>query len=373
MSRGRLAEEVALWLARRDPKGRDVAFDANHLGKIERGVVGRPRDQYIAALCAILQSTEQELGFDHASRATPDDVDRKLFLRTALGVGAGALVAKHFPDQDASDLVASISGPTAHYRRLSDSVSVAELTPAVEAHLNLATNVVTKVLPTREGFAALSEAALLATYLARQRDDAGTVRRHFAEAMRYADRAQNRPLTAFIMLSRGSYAVEMGQPRQGSRLFERGWQELDESAASDATRALLAAFHGVARAEMGDKAGALEEMRRSESLAGGERGAPTWPWIFEFDELKATRYRATTLAALGDLAGARAAFASARPDWMEPSARAMAQTDQALALARGGQLDEARALAGEAYSTATRYGFERVVRRLGKLAPAELV
>ena len=43
ISRGTLAEAVALWLAERDPKGRDVAFDAIHLGKIERGVIERPR------------------------------------------------------------------------------------------------------------------------------------------------------------------------------------------------------------------------------------------------------------------------------------------------------------------------------------------
>src|SRR5258706_16468509 len=99
-SRNKLAEEVSLWLARRDPKGRDVAFDANHLGKIERGIIERPRDHYIVALCAVLRSTEAELGFDHASRATPEDVDRKAFLQAAFGAGAGALVARHFPEHD---------------------------------------------------------------------------------------------------------------------------------------------------------------------------------------------------------------------------------------------------------------------------------
>ena len=80
LSRNALAEAVSLWLARRDPKGRDVPFDANHLGKIERGIIERPRAPYIAALCAILRTTEAELGFDHTGRATPEDVDRKAFL-----------------------------------------------------------------------------------------------------------------------------------------------------------------------------------------------------------------------------------------------------------------------------------------------------
>jgi hypothetical protein len=63
MSRDELAEAVALWLAERDVKGRKVAFDANHLGKLERGLVRRPRQHYVAALCAVLGATPAELGF----------------------------------------------------------------------------------------------------------------------------------------------------------------------------------------------------------------------------------------------------------------------------------------------------------------------
>lgn len=62
MSREELAEEVGQWLARHDHKGREVPFDANHLGKLERGVVRRPRAAYVAALCAVLRATDAELG-----------------------------------------------------------------------------------------------------------------------------------------------------------------------------------------------------------------------------------------------------------------------------------------------------------------------
>jgi Helix-turn-helix domain len=62
MSREELAEAVCLWITERDHKRRDVAFDANHLGKLERGTVHRPRDHYVAALCAVLGATETELG-----------------------------------------------------------------------------------------------------------------------------------------------------------------------------------------------------------------------------------------------------------------------------------------------------------------------
>lgn len=367
LSRAEVAEAVSHWLTSRDPKHRDVAFDVTHLGKIERGDVARPRDHYIAALCAILQSTEAELGFDHASRATPEDVDRKAFLQTAFGVGAGAMIARRFPDHDSTDLVAAIAGPSAHYRRLSESVSTVELTPAVEAHLRLASSVVTKVLPTREGFAALSEAGLLAAWVARERDDSGTVRRHFAEAMRHSERAQSPALTALLNLGRGTFAVESGDPRRGSLLIQQAQGQLEGTGAPDVAHAHLAACNAVALAEMGDRPAALAEMRRSDSLAATGRGEPQWPWIFAFDGAKSARYQATTLAKLDDLRAAQAAFAYAAPNAMAPSPRAMAQVDQARALAHAGRVDEACALAMEALIVGQRYGFERIVKRVRAL------
>jgi hypothetical protein len=76
MSRDELAEAVALWLARHDPKGREVAFDANHLGKLERGAVRRPRQHYVAALCAVLSATPEELGLAETRPALGNDWNR---------------------------------------------------------------------------------------------------------------------------------------------------------------------------------------------------------------------------------------------------------------------------------------------------------
>jgi hypothetical protein len=69
MSREELAEAVALWVADQDDKRRGVAFDANHLGKLERGIVRRPRQLYVQALCAVLDATPAELGFDMTATA----------------------------------------------------------------------------------------------------------------------------------------------------------------------------------------------------------------------------------------------------------------------------------------------------------------
>lgn len=70
MSRDELADAVAHWIVERDDNGRDVAFDANHLGKLERGIVRRPRPLYVAALGAVLGATEAELGFTPSTIAT---------------------------------------------------------------------------------------------------------------------------------------------------------------------------------------------------------------------------------------------------------------------------------------------------------------
>jgi tetratricopeptide (TPR) repeat protein len=366
LSRSALAEAVCLWLAERDPKGRDVAFDANHLGKIERGIVQRPRAPYVAALCAILGTTEANLGFDHSCRATPEDVDRQAFLQVALGTGAGALITRHFSDHDATDLVATIAGPTAHYRRMGDQVSTMELSPAVEAHLRLASSVVTNVLPTRDGFAALSDAALLAAFVARDREDVGSVRRHYAMAVNCAERAQHPLLTACTLLARGTFAIESGDSRHAVELFQLARRQFDGRDVPDSARALLASYNAAAHAEMGDRNRALSEMRNAESLIGSNRIEPAWPWVFTFDASKAARLEASTLARLNDLSAARKAYSAALRG-LAPKALAEAKADQAGVLARTGHLDEASALAREAFSTAKRYGSERIVQKVRAL------
>lgn len=70
MSREEVADLVVQWLAARN-QGRDVAFDANHLGKLERGIIVRPRDHYITALCAVLEASAVELGFAHPCVGAP--------------------------------------------------------------------------------------------------------------------------------------------------------------------------------------------------------------------------------------------------------------------------------------------------------------
>jgi tetratricopeptide (TPR) repeat protein len=281
------------------------------------------------------------------------------------------VIAQRFPGHDATDLVTAVAGPTAHYGRLGDSVSTIELSPAVEAHLRLALNVVTGVLPTRDGFAALSEAAVLAAWVAKERGDPGTARRHYSQAVRYAERAQHPLLTAFTLQSRGTFAVETGNPRQGLVLLQRARQELAADA-PDAAQAHLASWLAPAHAELGDRTAALSELRKAESLIDSDRGEPRWPWVLAFGAAKAARYQASTFAKLDDLPAARSAFAAAAPALVAPRPLAQAQVDHARVLDRAGHVDEARALASAALAVARQYGFERIVQQIHTVGPVDM-
>lgn len=120
-SREELAERVARWISGHDSRGRDHPFDANHLGKLERGTVRRPGTLIRSALCAVLDATEAELGF----AATADD-------ERVAAVESG----RARPDAAAVEAVASV---LARLRRLEDVTSAAEVVPAVRTQTGLAT------------------------------------------------------------------------------------------------------------------------------------------------------------------------------------------------------------------------------------------
>lgn len=338
--------------SRRLPGG----MDAHYVGKLERGVVRWPNHDYRAALRATLRAaTDTELGFA--------PVDRKTFLRTALGASAGAWVAHHFPDYGSSDLVDAIAGPTAHYRRMESAVPTDQLTPAVDAHRRLAATIVADTLPTAAGYAALSEADGLAAWLAADRGDTGAARRHYVAAVTHAERTHNPLLVSYMRASLGQFATDTGDPRQGLTLLQHARAELPDSA-PDAARGWLAALHASAYAATGDRAAALAEVSTAERLTGRQGGEPSWPFVFAFDGPKAARYQASTLARLGDTTAARDAYAVASPALTAPKPRALADVDHASTLARSGDLGDACRVAAAALDVGRRYRSERVTQRV---------
>lgn len=120
MSREELAARVAAWIARHDERNGPPAFDANHMGKLERGVVRQPNALIRAALCAILDASEEDLGF-----VSPPALERVTAAANGLHTDRAAL-----------DAVASV---LASVRRLEDVTSAAAVLPAVERQAALVT------------------------------------------------------------------------------------------------------------------------------------------------------------------------------------------------------------------------------------------
>ena len=349
LSRAELAEAVNAWL--HEHTQRAGALDDHTIARYERGKIRWPGNDYRAAFRAVLKATsDAELGFTHAGGGNPDGVDRKNFLKTTLGAGAGVWVSHHFPasaDDDPHGLALALSGPTTHYRHMESAVSSQELAPAVDAHLRLASYMVPDFLPTATGFGVLSEIAGLSAWLAADRGDLGTARRRYTEVVHHAERTHHPLLVAYMTASLGHFAAESGDPRQGVALLDRAAGNLDSSA-PDAARAWLSSLHAVAHAALGDASDARAALRIAGKLAERHRGEPRWPWVFAFDTTKAARYQASVLGRLGDFRAACSAYDAAGITALAPKPRALAQVEHAGVLARAGMVGESCALAAEA-------------------------
>ncbi|WP_218022266.1 hypothetical protein [Nocardia amamiensis] len=338
------------------------AVDERHVGKWERGETTWPRKHYRAALRAVLNvATDAELGFTrHRSLSGDDDVNRKQFLETAVAMSAGAVLVNSAPSD--SDLVDAIAGPTTHYRRMESSVPSDRLQPAVEAHLGLVTGIVGDRLRTSAGFRVLSEIAGLAAWLAADRGDDAAARRRYTEALGHAERTHHPLLVAYMTASLGHYAVESGDAGAGLVLLHTASAQLGTDV-PDSAGAWLASLLAVAHAATGNRKSATESLRRAEQLASRQRGEPRWPWVFVFDEAKAARYQASTLARLGDFRSARSAFIAAEPALNTAKPRALAQVEHAHVLARTGDIEGGCELATEALTVGLSHRSERITRR----------
>ncbi len=337
------------------------AVDERHVGKWERGETTWPRKHYRAALRAVLNvATDAELGFVRHRQSTDDeDVNRKQFIQGALVIGTGAALSNAAPTE--AELIETLGGPTTHFRRMESSVASDRLAPAVEAHLNLVAGVVRDRLRTSNGFRTLSEIAGLAAWLAADRGDDAMARRHYIEAIRYAERTHHPLLVSYMTASLGHYAVETGDGRAGLTLLHRAAAQLGAEA-PDSASAWLASLLAVAHASTGDRNGALAALQRAERLAERQHGEPQWPWVFVFDGTKAARYQASTLARLGDHRAAKVAFAAAAPALLAEKPRALVQVEHAYVLARSGDIEAGCALAAQALTIGLAFHSERITR-----------
>ncbi|HEX5116058.1 MAG TPA: helix-turn-helix domain-containing protein [Pseudonocardiaceae bacterium] len=386
LSRDELAEAVCAWLWN-TTKVR-YALDGHYIAKLERGTVRWPSAPYRSGLRHVLGATSDvELGFDEHRRGrsplqasiiehsklqqerqdfelvTVESVNRKDFLKTTLGVGAGALLAQVVPNSPNLDLAEILSGPTAHYRRMESAVPSDQLAPAVEAHLRLASHIVQQRTPTAFAYQVMSEIAGLAAWLAVDRGDTATARRRYADAIRCAERAHHPLLVSYMTASLGHFAVETGNPGAGLKIIRRASNLLDQTT-PNAARAWIESLCATAHAALGDPEQAIGSLRLAEALVEREGPELCWPWVFKFDGAKVARYQASAFGRMGNVRSATAAYQAAAPALTTPKPRALAQIEHAHVLARSGDLTGGCDLAMAALDTARAYGSERIATRV---------
>ncbi|SFB61178.1 hypothetical protein SAMN05216266_12752 [Amycolatopsis marina] len=119
IGRDELAALVSEFVTKHDERGRLSAFDANHLGKLERGTVARPSPPIRAALCALLDASEADLGF------VPQCGTERV---------SAALIGTVHTDRAALECVAQV---LASLRRLEDATSAGEVLPTVRTQAAL--------------------------------------------------------------------------------------------------------------------------------------------------------------------------------------------------------------------------------------------
>jgi tetratricopeptide (TPR) repeat protein len=319
MSRDELAEAVALWLARQDDKGRDVAFDGNHLGKIERGAVGRPRAHYVAALCVVLNATESELGFakdpgDSLSgpRAGWDRAEVTNFVETttrddlaanrrqALAAAALAGVSLTQPlrrwleplaEVVESPTGSSITPPeidaletlTAQLKSWSAAGDGALARKAVAAQLSELNRRLRAVRSGPLTVRAMIAAAQLAEITASMSWDAGAHRdaqRYYLLAVQLAKLAGDDELAAVALANLGRQCYDLGQPADGLEAVQLA-QYGTRRSPSSRLRAMLATREAWAHAQRGE----ARAFHRSVGLAQDHFAEATGSdkWVSGFD------------------------------------------------------------------------------------------
>ena len=132
----------------------------------------------------------------------------------------------------------------------------------------------------------------------------------------------------------------------------------------------LDTLEAVALAELRDQT-ALKLLDDAERrLAKATNNEAVWPWIFRFDEPKLAGYRAAAAAKLGRTRLAEKAFELAGTVPQAPKQRAVMDLAHARALANGGEVEKACAVATSAFDAGAALGSARVVHEVAAFRSA---
>ncbi|HUR07987.1 MAG TPA: hypothetical protein VM347_35965 [Nonomuraea sp.] len=311
-SRQDLADLVNAWILKE--RKREAGLTANYIGKLERGLVRWPNGDYREALRAILGAEQdKDLGFARSRRSraatTVADVDRKGFIRTALGVAAAIPLAELAVPVQPANLPAVVSA--ADVRELRNIASVFTtwdhtyggglVREAVAAQLRYSVGLLEHsrcphnlrgALYGAVGY--LGHAAAFMAFDAYAHEDA---RKMFGLALACAEEAGDWHLRAKILSSMARQAIWCGDADNGLTLIEYAMVRADRL--TPAERAMLLSARARALAKLRMVQEALTTIGHADEQFARVDPAEEPPWMRYYDT---AQHSGDTGHALYDLA-----------------------------------------------------------------------
>ncbi|WP_084965855.1 hypothetical protein [Thermoactinospora rubra] len=315
-SRQELADLVNAWIYERHK--RVTCLTANYIGKLERGLVRWPQADYREALRAILGvDADAELGFCRPRRSTAvlavkeeGDVNRKAFLRTAIGAAASMI-----PLIDLTQFAQPVEVPKAvqaadirELRVMAGVFSTWDHTyggslvrEAVNAQLRYSVGLLRHSTCPRSlhdelyvavGWLAHTGAAM--AFDAYAHDDA---RKMFHLALSCAEEAGDWHLRAKVLSLMARQAIWCGDADNGLTLVELALVRADRL--TPAERAMLYTARARALAALGRVQETLESVQRADEQFAKIHPSDERPWMRYYD---AAQHAGDTGHALFDLA-----------------------------------------------------------------------
>ncbi len=360
LSRPELAQLVNSYVEDHHPD-HHVNLDANYIGKLERGVIRWPTDDYREALRSILGvSSDAALGFTNKRRVVVEvvDVDRKKFLRTAaLGVGAVALapVAAMLQGAEPTPIPARVGATEIGQIRTAARVFAGWdhsyggglAREAVLAQLQWSAGLLDATCPARLRGQLYSAVGYLAHTCGFNSFDAYAhtdARNTFRFAFACAEEADDWHLRAKVLSSMARHEIWTGHPDDGLTLTEHALVRADRLTATE--RAMLHTAHARALAKMNRVRETLIAVGTADDQFARANPTNDPPWMVYYD---AAQHHGDTGHALFDLAirgraageaGTRLAAAVAGHTNAFARSRAISQTKLAsLMMATGDPLE----------------------------------
>ncbi len=197
----------------------------------------------------------------------------------------------------------------------------------------------------RDMFAAASELAYLAGWMAFDNNEHSVAQRYFAVSTKLSTEAEDEPLTGHVLRAMAHQAIDLGHAEEGLQLAEASVGGSRYTTASPRERALLKVVHAKALSAVGRSAEAATALLKAESDLSAADGSDHEPSrVFFFSEASLAHETACALRDSGDLDGAAEQFAvSVRKRKAAKFTRTHAVTLGYLGTvqARGGELEQA--------------------------------